>query len=273
MEDFAVGPDAAVLALVRHQRKAQGRARMFEVRGKDWYLESHEALQIVRLKETGVMPLLPLQAPAELRASCGTILSVTWDPAISVGSRLGFVRDVVRGERVRIEPYKNFRCSSDRRTVAGWIDPEHTVLKIGVSPQQELVDPHGHKLLYDVSPNGRYLAFGGDGKLCVAEGMAASVCVSPQAHSDRLSVSDSGELLFVGVTEGGCYYKDQWHASTRPRPGYTEGDVCVAVAFWRPGEKTDQVLEPLGRDPQWITPEAASALLSWRSSRVSSSVH
>lgn len=168
-----------------------------------------------------------------LAASCGTILMVSRSK----------VRDAVTGKTLPIEPYITFRCSADRKIVVG--RPKRGGLEVGTASPQVLVSPHNLPLLYDISPTGRYVAYLQRRRLCVADLSGTTSCGPTNAvdFADRLSVSDLGSVIFGRWPSGG-------------------------LAMWKPGQKSPIVLQTVGRDPQWLTPAAASALLSGRLSRV-----
>jgi hypothetical protein len=264
VEDFAIDIHGQVLDVIRYQKKSRPPARSV-IEGSVTYLEMHDSQQIFNLRERNLPSAIPLTYPTRLVSSCGTVLSVTWDDSISEGSSLGYLRNDLTMQRVQFEPYRNFRCSSDRKTVIGWVDPQHTVLKSGLPPNRDLVDPHQKDALeYDISPNGRYIAFSTGEKICVSEDGAQPNCTQFRASNFRLSVSDWGEVLYVEGSGEGCYYtKDSLHASTKPRPGYTEMDECVVLLGWRPADSAPKRLELHGSNPQWITPEVAALLHDW----------
>jgi hypothetical protein len=209
----------------------------------------------------------PLQTPTELQPSCGTVLSVTWEPSIKNG--LGLAYDVLTGQRVEFDPYKDFRCSSDRKVVVGWENPDHKILKVGTSAERTLyAAAKNEPLVYDVSPNGEYTVYNtieyAKGKLCLIRTGEETRCIE-EGCGISLSVSDSGAVLIGTAAAQVCYYKDSNHFSPTPRPGYTETDGCPAVDYWNPRDKSSSLVESLGRNPQWITPDAAAALRAWRS--------
>lgn len=262
VEDFAVAYQKPILALIRHRAKAQGRALD---NGHEFI--SHSALQVIPLNGGPPGRMSPLQTPTVLQPSCGTVLSVMWEP--SIGNRLGRAYDVLTGQRVEFDPYKNFRCSSDRKVVVGWENPDHMILKVGTSAERTLYAAAEYELIYDVSPNGEYIVYNTiehhKGKLCLIRSGEETRCIE-KGCGMSLSVSDSGAVLIGTVAVQGCYFKDSNHFSPTPRPGYTdETDGCPAVDYWNPRDKSSSLVEPLGRNPQWITPDAAAALRAWRS--------
>jgi len=262
VEDFAVAPRQGTLVLIRHRRTPQGQAVDWVLGGKPHYFVSYSAMQAIELTTGKGSPLSPLQSPTRLETSCGTVLSITWDPTI--GNRLGLAHDALTGERVRFDPYKNFRCSSDRRTIVGWSDPEHSVLMAGLPPQRELLkNSRSDELRYDVSPDGRFVVYNTRGKLCLTSEAGETECIEEGFDQGRISISDSKGVLIESGSDRACHYRDYYHFSVEPHPGHTEDDFCAAIAYWHPGEKRSTIVQPLGRSPQWVSPEAASALRAW----------
>jgi len=270
VEGFAVAHEKPVLAVIRHRDKEQGRAIESVVQGKPHYISSFSALQVFQLNDSSGGQFVPLQAPTRLYASCGTILSVAWDPAI--GWRMLLVRDVLTGEKIQLEPFKDFRCSSDRRITAGVENLDQMVLEVKLWLPKQLFDTRGRPgLRFDVSPNGTFTAFNGcDGKdalLCVVSGDSARYCIEQECSPEGLSVSDAGGVVFESPTEHQfCRYQDHTHFYLLKK-GETsdQGDVCPGIYYWAPGEKASKLIQPLARTPQWISNESAAALRKWRS--------
>ncbi len=264
LADFAVAPKGESLALEN-----------------DFVALGNDDVQMIDLK-TGSTSLLRSKGRTHLQTSCGTVISIAriatqrrppreGDVLSGLRSRRVEIEDLLSGQPLRFEPYRDFRCSSDRRTVVGTRDLDGLVLEVGLPPGRSLVSTK-RRLLYDVSSNGKYIAFTVEhafelhvpSKVCVAEGEQVN-CTAKGDGPDRISISDSGEVLFVNGINQACNYKDMWHGSVKPLPGYTEGDQCVATFSWRPGQEVPTMLDFLGRQPQWITPEAASLLRAWHS--------
>ena len=141
------------------------------------------------------------------------------------------------------------------------------VLEAGIPPHkiyESLRPPYGGVSPgvqdYAISSNGQYVAYDDD-NLCVKRIGQGSKCVSDATSPGRISVSDSCGVLYTIATHQACYYKDSWHVSVTPRPGYNGSDECFALAYWRPGEKSSRMLQFLAEEPQWLAPEAASRLV------------
>jgi hypothetical protein len=272
VESFAVDPNGQKLALIRHQAKVQGRGVLYVVDGKPEYYYSHSALQLIPLSGNGGGALSPLKWPMELYATCGTVLGITTDPA-AVGNFAALpvlFDDLLNGGQIRIDPYRDFVCTSDRKTVVGRTDLHDSALRVGLPPQKVLPGLEGSlEIRYDVSPGGKYIAYNfSDGKvisrMCVFATDTREIdCVGEEVTHARMSVAESGDVLYETSKVGDCYYKDSYRASTKDLPGYTPSIDCRVIAYWRPGEGKPRILEWLGEDPQWISPETASTLIAW----------
>ncbi len=246
--NFAISHDASSMVLIRTE---------FFRHTKDVWIES-DTMEVVALIGGRQSTVFTAPAFTGVTASCGTIILPM---ATSV-------RDVVNGSTLRFEPYNNFRCSSSRDKILGIIDSGRE-LRLGLPPTDVVVrmkNPSPIPRYYDMSPSGVYIAYAADWKLCVAENGDNSTCVD-YSVIDRVSVSDSGDVIFATSTGEDCYYKDMWHVSKKALPGYTSQDACVAVGLWRFREPAPKVVRVLARAPQWITPEAADALSAWRTRR------
>jgi hypothetical protein len=144
-----------------------------------------------------------------------------------------------------------------------------SALRLGLPPQKALPGLEGSdEVRYDVSPGGRYIAYNFSnqkvGTLCVFPmHNQKSNCIDDQFWQERMSVADTGEVLYEAIRVGGCYLKDS-HFSTKSLPGYTWYVHCPDISYWRPGEGEPRIVEPFGAQPQWITPETASALTAWQ---------
>jgi hypothetical protein len=212
----------------------------------------------------------PRGGPSRLYASCGTILHVRYgyDERGFPTGRAVSVLEVPGAKPVALGSYVGFRCSTDRKVVVGTTDGGATLFE-GLPPSEMLAGPS--KLYwyfkyhdYDVSPGGDYVAYLGPLGVYVRKNGLPPAEVH-DGFEDRVSISDVGEVLYsTHWDEHTCSYKDPWHASLQPRPGYTEGDLCQAVAMWHPGLREPEILVPLARDPQWISAKTAERLEAWR---------
>jgi hypothetical protein len=217
----------------------------------------------------------PRGGPSRLYASCGTILHVRYgydERGLPTGVAVA-VLEVPGAKPLKMGSYSEFRCSSDRGVVVGTTDGGSTLTE-GVPPGQLLAEPSPKYWYlkyrdYDVSPSGSYIAYSAPEAIYVRTD-ARTVGEIHGGIADRISVSDAGELLYTTnwwEQAAGqphiCSYKDPWHASLQPRPGYTEGDLCQAVAMWHPGLREPEILVPLARHPQWISAKTAERLAAW----------
>jgi hypothetical protein len=245
--DFALARDGSGMALNRFKFTIQpnGAAKFTWDRVEVVLLSRH--LEMRTLRGMGLYSLVP---------SCGTVLLFQEEsPA----------EDLLDGSRLSFDDYKHFRCSADRMVVVGESASNPNVLMTGVTAKSQIA---GGKALwgpfvYDVSPKGRYVAYC-DRELCATKLEGNPQCIRAVNGPDRVSVTDSGEVIFDIGTGESCFYRDMWHVSLAPLPGY-ERDECLGVAYWKPGDETPTILERLGRNPQWITPRAAEALCAWHS--------
>jgi hypothetical protein len=185
-----------------------------------------------------------------LSATCGSIL---------VFQQVDLhAQDVVSLQPVVRPPFKFFRCSSDSRAVAGWTENDERAQKekkkpgdfySGISRRLTVIRPSSRTevettspLEFDISPNGKYLAFF-DGlahpkeapTLCVQDESQQLSCVQDQGG--RAAVSDVGAVLY---------------------------DSEAGIKYWRRGMKKPVVVEKAGaRHPEWVTPETAERIRKW----------
>jgi hypothetical protein len=257
--DFAVSSDGSWLAFAR-----------------DWG-NTAAGIELHSLRPPYTVKYLHPPDPryVSLVPTCGTIL----------GSERDFI-DLVSGDAVRFDPYTEFRCSANRKVVAGFTakrarhwGPACRILLSGLPPSRTIVAlpsddeikpserPWNYIQDYEVSANGNYIAYfgGASGTLCVEHGLSATACISHQDLTEFLSVSDSGEVFLTESFDGGCNYNALGSLSKKPLPGYNEGDQCTAVFFWRPDATSVKLLVPYARHPQWLSPRMASGLLKWAS--------
>lgn len=179
------------------------------------------------------------------------------------------VPDLITGDQLRFDAYTQFRCSSDCRTVIGTTNGGRDLYE-GLTPTTKIASAENsqstHRSLshFNISPDGSRIVYEGSYSLCVFSAPGPAQCVKTDA-TDQPSVNDSGEVLFALGTSQECYYKTSYNFSPKPFPGATDEnrDQCLAIGYWRPGLKSVETAEPLGRSPQWITPATAELLRSW----------
>src|SRR5208337_1017657 len=111
--------------------------------------------------------LVPRGGSSRLYASCGTILHVRYgysERGFPTG-RATVVLEVPGAKPLAFGSYLDFRCSSDRKVVFGLTSGGET-LSMGLPPVG-VWGPHRDYPHFAVSPNGRYIAFGGPAQVCV----------------------------------------------------------------------------------------------------------
>jgi hypothetical protein len=176
-------------------------------------------------------------------------------------------RELITGTEVVAPPYIWFRCSSDRRVVVGTTSESGGDLYEGVPPGRKIaVTGSFYPGTFNISPNGSEVAYFTDrSPVCVASSSGMQCADRPAALPNGPSVDDSGQVLFTVSTPQQCFYKTASNFSPERFTDATEGDAdaCLAIGCWRPGLKSVDVIEPLGRNPQWISPVIAKQLRGW----------
>jgi hypothetical protein len=173
--------------------------------------------------------------------------------------------ELISGKELAEPPYNWFRCSADRGVVVGTRGDRGSDLYEGVPPRTKIAAAGSFfNATFSVSPNGSYVAYSaGESPVCVASLPAAQQCAPESGTPDSPSVDDSGQVLFTTSTPQECFYKSSSNFSPRRLAGPTNTDVCLAVGYWRPGLKSVEIVAPLGRNPQWLSPATAEILRSW----------
>ena len=173
------------------------------------------------------------------------------------------VRDPSTGEELGFQPYLWFRCSADRKTVVGTAKNPGGELYEGTPPKTKIAGAGSFNAYsFNISPDGSRVAYH-NGRLCIFSSPGPAQCIEPQGSlSDTPSVSDSGGVLVTTGTGEECFYNSTYNFSPQPSPG-AKADECVGVGYWKAGLQSIQVIEPLGRDPQWISPTTAELLREW----------
>jgi hypothetical protein len=163
----------------------------------------------------------------------------------------------VTGEEVRLEPYVLFRCSADRRVVAGITGDGNkknlrSDLYEGIPPSTRLAAAADvYSSYFNVSPDGSQVAWFNDIRpLCVLSLPGQAQCEDHSTMSDPVSVNNSGEVLAAAGTGEGC-----------------GNDECLGIGYWKAGLKAIVFLEPIGRNPQWIDSTTADLLQKWSTKR------
>jgi hypothetical protein len=213
--DFAVGQEGSALALKRPVLQ-HGRLHIVTFDFGIVDLHGQSTVRVSRGVDAG-----------RLVPSCGTIFVVFRGPK---------VRDIIHSSKLSIKPYSSFRCSADRGVIAGVRKLYATEINIRL-PLREIDIPRHPFTEFELSPNGRYLAYWQQRDvLCVTVIGATAACTHVgDLSGGPYSVSDEGEVLFG----------------------------ADRLAYWRPGQPSPTRLQEDGVHPQWVSPRAASALLSW----------
>jgi hypothetical protein len=104
----------------------------------------------------------------------------------------------------------------------------------------------------------------GNRPLCVFASLGPAACLD-QKDTLLPSVNNSGEVLAGVPTAQECFYKAPYNFSPRPFAGASDEkrDACLAIGYWRPGLGSMVLLEPIGRDPQWISQATAELVRTW----------
>lgn len=189
-------------------------------------------------------------------------------PVAAPGSSGSAVRDVVTGEELRFDAYKWFRCSADRTTVVGSAKACGGDLYEGVPPAIKIApaDASHSWFQFNTSPDGSKVAYyRGPSPLCLFSSPGPPECVEAGTVGDLPAVNDDGEVLVAVGTGQECIYDTFYDFSPVRSPGAAgEGrDECLGIGYWKPGLKSVEIIQPLGRSPQWVTPATAKLLRRW----------
>jgi len=194
-------------------------------------------------------------------STCGGLLSL-----VGPGGITPPVRDLISGQTVAFPPYYGFRCSADRKVVAGATN-EQDALRLGMPPATKVADAGAFSLYsFNMSPDGSKIAYHADHyPLCLFARGGTSCTTEKGPFVDAPSVNDAGEVLISMGTGQGCFYKNYYDFSPKHFPGATDEtqDECLGIGYWKPGLESTRIIEPLGRNPQWIRPETAELLRAW----------
>lgn len=162
-----------------------------------------------------------------------------------------------------VDPYTWFRCSADRKVVVGIVEPERALY----AGSTRIADP-GRAAHYEfnVSPNGKYVAYASDRQpLCVWSAEGGAQCAGANmidTSHDLVSVRDDGDVLVAMASADKCVYENA--AVFKPaKANDKKASNCLAIGHWRAGMGSPEIVEPFGREPQWISPTTASLLRAW----------
>ena len=178
--------------------------------------------------------------------------------------------DLTSGAEVMMPPNSWFRCSDDRNVVVGTSSKSGTDL-LETAPTNAKIAREGSFNFYqfNVSAKGRNIVYTAAGRpLCVFEFPGPSKCTDLENGTpDVPSVNEAGEVLVSVQTDEECFYKSPSDFTATRIPGAGR-DACLGIGYWKPTMRSVTVIEPLGRNPQWISPATAALLRNW-SARVS----
>jgi hypothetical protein len=251
IEQFAVSDAHASLALVtsRVGKPADGVA---------------EAINTTTLNDLKSGRINAVSGLNAVISTCGSIFGLYDSKRQHSGNR-----DLITGTEAGGVPYTWFRCSADRRVVVG------TTSKFGAdlsySNAETIPIASGAQFnfyQFNISSNGSYVVYTrNDNPLCLFVNHPPPTCVGlPGATPDIPSVSDAGEVLVAVETPDTCFYLTASNFSKAPISGARE-DACLSIGYWTPGRKSIEIIEPLGRDPQWISFATADLLRGWAARR------
>jgi|SRR6185437_3095562 len=118
---------------------------------------------------------------------------------------------------------------------------------------------------FNISPNGQYVAYASDRQpLCVwstAGTQCAAANMIDTSH-DLVSVRDDGDVLVAMGTADQCVFKSSVDYKLA-KPNDKKTANCVGIGHWRAGMGSPEIVEAVGREPQWISPATANLLRAW----------
>jgi len=259
LNSFAIAEEPGVLGVVTSYIEQQGTGSLQQ--GIQVVPGSQGVFDMVRMVELkSGKPLFN-----KIRGSVPTLISTCGGLfGVLDAKRVPVRKDVLTGADVSFDPYTWFRCSADRKVVAG-IAEQDRILSEGLPPQAHVAPAEAAAYYeFNMSPNGKYLAFASDRQpLCVWSAEGGSQCAesadATDSTHDLVSVSDDGDVLVAIATGDKCAYKSPTIFSPA-KPNDRKAMNCIGIGHWRPGMKSPEIVESLGRAPQWINPATASLL-------------
>jgi hypothetical protein len=188
-----------------------------------------------------------------LYATCGTIFAFAGEPGWNQDSPT----DVALGKPADFPPRSAFSCSSDHSVLAELLNrkrtgPSELALQVNGKLDRRLDVSLLKSAAFDVSPNGKFFAFfqirNRKYEVCVAElGGAITCATNSQASAYQVSVSNSGEALYLADSDQEC-----------PAP------PCLGISYWRPGLAKPTILSRNESEiVRWIAPQVAERLQEW----------
>ncbi len=210
-----------------------------------------------RLDLNTIKPMKPMSfGVPTLMGTCGSLFGVFDE------KRQPTRKDLLTETDISVDLYTWFRCSADRKVVVGIVEPERA-LYLG-SARIAAPGSAAH-YEFNISPNGQYVAYASDRQpLCVwsAVGTQCASANTIDTSHDLVSVRDDGDVLVAMATAEKCVYQSA--ADYKPaRPNDKKASNCIAIAHWRAGMGSPEIVEAVGREPQWISPATAALLKAW----------
>lgn len=251
IDQFAVSEEKLSLGFVTSQvtKRAAGEA---------------DAVYTATLVDLGSAKVTQITGQNALVNTCGGIFWAYDSRRQHLGNR-----ELITGRDVDMAPNAWFRCSGDRAVVVGTVKKSGADL-METAPAQKRVAAAGtyNFFQFNVSPKGSRVVYTNDSRpLCVFSFAGPTECITPEnATPDIPTVNDRGEVLVSTQTPEECFYKSSSNFSATRILG-ARRDACLGVGYWKPGLKSIQIIEPIGRNPQWISPTTAMALRDWASTK------
>lgn len=184
-----------------------------------------------------------------LVASCGTVLLV--NPLADERK----VVNAISGEEVKQQTgVAQTRCDESGNTIASLQGATSisgaTLLLSGKGLGTAVAD-------FDVSPNGRFVAFNDDDSLCIYDiGAGSKSCLGDFRQVGRMSIWDDGTVVVAAETSQACPLS--LRLTTEPnRPTWP----CPALFEWRKGAK-EALIQFLATNPQMLRPDTGKLLFS-----------
>ena len=247
-QDFAISDDGSYLALKEAVKENPSAARV----------------SVIALGRSDPLLTIEVSLTTGLVPTCGTIASLENNAALH--RRVAITKNLISRQDFDRQGFADFRCDSKRATTIGYRSLDDRSLSV-LGHLEKKASLQSVPDLFAVSGDGHFAGFYavqvGASQLCAWEIGNAPTCLANVDVFDRVSVSESGELLFATDSGTSCLFLDGEHYSTTPKQGYDTGDQCPGVAHWHKGMAEPEILQLLARHPQWLTSEAAAQLDAW----------
>jgi hypothetical protein len=212
--------------------------------------QGNQAAELVvqNLKPWNQERSLGVNSRAFLIASCGIVMLT--NPLASSNKIVNALSALV----VNLPPDAiDIRCDEDRRIIARLkkaTSVEGGPLLLGTNTLGKSVAE------FDVSPNGRFLAFNEDDSLCIYDmGKDSKSCTPDFKHVGRISVWDDGNAVAGAQTSQACPISQRLLVV----PGSTMWP-CPALFSWRSGAK-ESLIQFLATNPQMLPVSIGKMLL------------